>query len=121
MLRLDAMARRKVCPFGLAEWRQWQLLGMYTALCRRHLRWRCHCSSNEDSFSGLHAQKVPAVDYSQPSKADWSPSECLQLRVFGQPPVGDDITETETGGGSAPGHEQRMSTFCRVASFPHLG
>lgn len=25
------------------------------------------------------------------------------------------------GGGSAPGHEQRMSTFCRVASFPHLG
>ena len=36
MLRLDAMARRKVCPFGLAEWRQWQLLGMYTALCRRH-------------------------------------------------------------------------------------
>lgn len=64
---------------------------------------------------------VPAVDYQQPNKTSWQPSECLQLRVFGQPPVGDDITFSETGGGSAPGHEQRMSTFCRVASFPHLG
>eukprot|EP00438_Fugacium_kawagutii_P029534 Skav228089 [mRNA] locus=scaffold913:465208:469689:- [translate_table: standard] len=67
------------------------------------------------------ALKVPAVDYQQPNKTNWQPSECLQLRVFGQPPVGDDITFSETGGGSAPGHEQRMSTFCRVASFPHLG
>ncbi|CAJ1462389.1 unnamed protein product [Effrenium voratum] len=40
---------------------------------------------------------VPAIDYSQPSKRDWHPAECLELRVFGQPPVGDDITDTETG------------------------
>ncbi|CAK9038274.1 unnamed protein product [Durusdinium trenchii] len=64
---------------------------------------------------------VPAVDYGEPNKTDWQPSECLQLRVFGQPPVGDDIKYAETGGGTAAGHEQRMSTFCRVASFPHLG
>ena len=41
--------------------------------------------------------KVPAVDYKQPNKTQWQPSECLQLRVFGQPPVGDDITFSETG------------------------
>lgn len=40
---------------------------------------------------------VPAVDYQQPNKTSWQPSECLQLRVFGQPPVGDDITFSETG------------------------
>jgi len=43
--------------------------------------------------------EVPAVDYQQPNKTSWQPSECLQLRVFGQPPVGDDITFSETGGG----------------------
>ncbi|CAE7520885.1 unnamed protein product [Symbiodinium sp. CCMP2592] len=64
---------------------------------------------------------VPAMDYSQINKTQWQPDECLRLRVFGQPPVGDDIAYTETGGGSMPGHEQRMTTFCRVASFPGLG
>lgn len=47
--------------------------------------------------SFFSSAKVPAVDYKQPNKTQWQPSECLQLRVFGQPPVGDDITFSETG------------------------
>lgn len=50
-----------------------------------------------DDISSLLSAKVPAVDYKQPNKTQWQPSECLQLRVFGQPPVGDDITFSETG------------------------
>ena len=51
------------------------------------------CSRNLSNSSA----KVPAVDYKQPNKTQWQPSECLQLRVFGQPPVGDDIAFSETG------------------------
>lgn len=60
---------------------------------------------------------VPAIDYKQPTKTTWAPKECLGLRALQQPPVGDDIAYTETGGGGMLGHEQRMSTFCRTATF----
>lgn len=61
---------------------------------------------------------VPAFDYKDPTKTVWEPKECLGLRALQQPPVGDDISYTESGGGGMPGHEQRMSTFCRTATFP---
>lgn len=65
---------------------------------------------------------VPAFDKKNPSRgrSSWTAEECLALRDKEQPPNNVADSYAETSGGGAPGHEPRMSPFCRTGIYSSL-
>lgn len=63
---------------------------------------------------------VPAFDPKNPKQSSWTAEQCMDLKKH-QPPSDDVAADyAETAGGGAPGHEPRMSPFCRSALWGGL-